>query len=450
MIAEARARLEGWLSRHESRILLWVLALGVVVKLLPILLDPARKLQPTRSEMWRVAVHWARTGVLGDAYFAGSGVSSHVGPLNTILAGIVYRLTGIASPASELILSVVALLTVAAMIWCFHHALRLAGVGVVPTLAAAVLLAVGPMDYGLEAFDFRIREGATATLLMGALLWWALRLDRAGAVPMRSLVLYGLLAGVAFLVNPVIALGAYAGLGLVVLRHLRWRQWPQVALVLAVGLALVNAPWVVRNERVYHRFMLSRGNFGLELAIANHAGALDPADPRATFQQRMNAIHPAMKQPDTIAAYRRYPQDVDYFDAMGAEARAWIGSHKAEFLQLSARHLGQLLFPPVWVYDKYGHGAPAPMARVRQAVAWVSAALAIAMLLLGLAERRRAWLFLAVTALPELLLYSLVQPTPRYRYVLVPLIIYLAAELLWRLFGRVGGVPLFRPRPIAG
>ena len=121
-------------------------------------------------------------------------------------------------------------------------------------------------------------------------------------------------------------------------------------------------------------FMPSRGNFGLELTIANYEGALDAPDDRVAFRNRMREVHPFLDG-EGRKRYRHYQRDVDYFDVMGHEARAWIAAHPAEFAQLSAKHLRQLMFPPAWLYDRYMIVDIRPIDRLRQVIAWTTAAL---------------------------------------------------------------------------
>ncbi len=276
------------------------------------------------------------------------------------------------------------------------------------------------------------------------MLWWLLRLDAAGgrhtddaepaALDFRRQLRFALAAGFAFLINPGVALGAYAGLGVVALRHLPPRRWPMLAGVLALGFVMVNGAWIARNAAVYHRLMVSRGNFGLELDIANADSVVAPADPRAAWHARMAAIHPFFSA-GALARLKTYPDDATYFTALGREANGWIAAHPADFARLTLRHLRELYFPPRWLFDPYASGIR--QIGLKQAYLWAVTALGLAGLALGLAERSRQYLFVVLTIAFPTLLYIVVQPTLRYRYAFAGLLTFFAAALVWRLVARI-------------
>lgn len=424
-------RLDAALIRIERPLIAVMLAIGFVVRIGWLFLAPADRLGAHKSEMWHVAATFAETGRLADAYAPGSGVSSHVGPFNTMIEGLIYRAFGVGSLTSELILAVLAAAVVCTLCWLLYRVAGAIGIAVVPRLAALAFLLFVPFNFYVEVVDFRIREGAFGATLATGLLWWLLRLDTARALDTRSIARFGLAAGFAFLINPGIALAAYAGLGLVALRHLAVRRWPLAAVLLAAGFVAVNGAWIVRNELVYHRFMVSRGNFGLELDTANHAAAVDPADPRAVFIARSQEIHPFFSAA-ALARLKTYPDDATYFAALGAEANAWIAAHPRDFARITLRHLRELYFPPKWLFDQYGTGATHAIG-ARRALVWAVSAFGLIGLAWGLVGRSRQYLFVALTIAVPTLLYIIVQPTLRYRYAFAGLLTFLAAGLLWRL-----------------
>jgi len=424
------ARLADRLHRHEAALVAGLLASGWLLRLGWLFLAPDERLRPHRSEMWNVAVAYARTGTLADAYAPGSGISSHVGPFNTILAGLIYRWFGVGSLPAELILAVAAATTTMALFWTLDRIAAELRIGIVPRLAALAFLTLVPINFYLEIVDFRIREAAFATLIGSAGLLWLLRLDAGGGVGNRALAGFGLLAGFAFLINPVVALPLYTGIGLVALRHVPMRRWPVGMAIGLAGLAAVNGAWVVREYRVYDRLMLSRGNFGLELDTANHDAAVAPADPRAVFVARSRAIHPSFSAA-ALARLKTYPNDVAYFDTLGAEAKAWIAANPGGFVRISLRHLRELYFPPQWQWNQYGDHPRRGVAAL-QAVKWAITALALAMLATGLLTRPRPWLFVAISLALPTLLYMILQPTLRYRYIFEGLFVFLAAEIAVR------------------
>lgn len=431
------------LTRLERPLVAAMLALGLIVRIGWLFLNPAERLRPHTSEMWHVAATFARTGELADAYAPGSGVSSHVGPFNTMVEGLVYRAFGIGSLTSELVLAVIAAAVVCTLFALLNRIAAALDIPVVPRLAALAVLLFVPFNFYLEVVDFRIREGAFAAMIAAGLLLWSLRLDAGRLLGWRSVARFGLGAAFAFLINPGIALAAYAGLGLVGLRHLPVRRWPVAALLLLAGFIAVNGAWIVRNERVYHRLMVSRGNFGMELDTAFHDAAVDPVDPRAVFIARSQQIHPFFSA-TALARLKTFPDDATYFASLGAEANAWIAAHPAAAAHIALRHLRELYFPPAWLFDQYGTGEHNTVPK--QVLVWAISALGVAGLGLGLVERPRRHLFVLLTIAFPTLLYIVVQPTLRYRYAFAGLLTFLAAGLVWRLVAPLISPPAQSPR----
>lgn len=404
-----------------------ILAVGFALRVVWMLANPAERMVPHESEMWHVADSFARTGTLADAYGAGSGVSAHVGPFNTMLAGYIYRLLGPGAGA-EVTLSVLSISWVLITIAALFFAFRELKVPIVARLCAAGFFALMPLNFYLEVVDFRIREGAFAAMLSAIALLILLRWDRRTELRWPAFFAFACYCGLVFLVSPALALACYAGLGLLILRRFNVSRWPVAAVLIVLGLALVNAPWVWRNYQVYDRFLLSRGNGGLELAIANHPYAVAPEDARATFNKRLQAIHPFFTK-EAFARYKQAPNDVVYAEALGQEAKAWILSHPADALTIWVRHLRELYFPPRWQWNIYYAGEPGGML-VRQAVAYGAVVLAALAFFIALIGRESRYLYALAALAGPTLPYVIVQPTLRYRYQLIALMTFLAFAAL--------------------
>ncbi|PZN93033.1 MAG: hypothetical protein DCF31_14010 [Alphaproteobacteria bacterium] len=429
--------MERWLAARETLALWSILVAGFVFRLGWLFLRPAERLQPHESEMWRVAVAFARTGTLADAYRPGSGISSHVGPFNTILAGMVYRVFGVGTLPSELIMAVGAAAVAAALFWALYRVAAELGIPIVPRLAALAFVSLVPLNFYSEVVDFRIREAAFAAMIAALGLLRLLQMEKSGTIDLMRLAGFALLAAFAFLINPAISLALYAGIAWIALRRLPVRGWPAGVAIGIAAFAIVNGAWIARNYDVYGRFMPSRGNFGLELDTANHDAAVDPADARAVFIARSQEIHPSFSDA-ALARLKTYPSDVAYFDVLGAEAKAWIAAHPGAFVGISLRHLRELYFPPRWQWNLYGD-SPQNAVAAKQALKWTITALALAMLLIGLFERPRLWLYVALGFALPTLLYMILQPTLRYRYIFEGMLVFLAAALVGRLVQRIAG-----------
>jgi hypothetical protein len=109
------------------------------------------------------------------------------------------------------------------------------------------------------------------------------------------------------------------------------RTWFRSACVVA-GAALACIPWTWRNYTALHGFFFIRSNFGLELRIANQAGA--DADIDVTLARKGTVRHPSENLEE--ARQVRDLGEAEYMRRARIEALEWIGAHPAEFLRLTA------------------------------------------------------------------------------------------------------------------
>jgi hypothetical protein len=205
-----------------------------------------------------------------------------------------------------------------------------------------------------------------------------------------------------------------------------WVAWPELcrwrlsgrtiagAVLMCVAFAAVLAPWVVRNERVMHAFVLTRDNFGVELynsSLLSNDGLpwgtampLWQGDPVFRQYERMGEVKFAqMRQQEAIANLRSHP---------GMFARwtldrflfFWDGTPHAANGHIAQEYLRQLSYCFVSVCGLLG---------------------------LALMLRRRVegvGLFALVFALVPLV-YYVVTVQPRFRHPMEPLIAVLAVYL---------------------
>ena len=160
----------------------------------------------------------------------------------------------------------------------------------------------------------------------------------------RSLLL-GIACGAAFHLSPPLL---PVVLGWMVF-ELAWsrdrRKWWLTACI-ASGAIAACLPWAWRNYTTFHRLLFIRGNFGLELRIANHDGA--DADIDVTAARDGVLRHPSARLEE--AQKVRDLGEAEYMRQARNEALEWIGRHPGEFLRLTllrAVHFwcGQLRLP---------------------------------------------------------------------------------------------------------
>ena len=108
------------------------------------------------------------------------------------------------------------------------------------------------------------------------------------------------------------------------------RKWFLAACV-AAGAALACVPWTWRNYTAFHEFLFIRGNFGLELRVANQDGA--DADIEVTQVRKGTIRHPAENLEE--ARLVRDLGEAEYMRRARNEALEWIRTHPGEFLRLA-------------------------------------------------------------------------------------------------------------------
>jgi len=377
------------------------------------------------GEASQVANALARTGTLADAFAPGSGPTAHLMPAVVVIVAAVQRSLGTDTALANLVLSLWTLAQIA-LVWLMARAL-FAGAGWRPAalLGGLALLCLLPAHIAQEAADFRFWEGGIATLLALANLCLIVTLDQREEIAAQPLLIGAALSAITFFVSPTTGLAVDACWAWLALRRLPLPRILAFAATAAAALALVLAPWMLRNAQVMGSPILLRDNFGLEIALANYPGALDPADPRAESQARMQAIHP-YQNPAALARLRAAGGEAAYASGLGRETFAWIRAHPLDFARLALRHYRQFYFPDRW-QGTLTNWSAFPTLRI-EAIRLVSV-LGLLGLLTGLIRRQRFYglfaLYIALAGLP----YALVLPIPRYAYVVWPLLAFLAARL---------------------
>lgn len=96
-------------------------------------------------------------------------------------------------------------------------------------------------------------------------------------------------------------------------------------MIAASALALVFAPWALRNKAMLGEPVLLRSNAGLELAVAYHpaAAAATAATMRHVFFDRLVEIHPFQSRA-AFAVMQRAGGEISYARKLGSEATACI------------------------------------------------------------------------------------------------------------------------------
>lgn len=183
-------------------------------------------------------------------------------PAYSALVAATYRLCGVRTTASNLILQLINCAAASiAVIFVFLAARRLAGAPI--AWFSAVYAAGHPTQFGFVAM---IWDTALFSLVVSVILWWAVRLGNRRPTA-RSYLFYGALLGACALLNPALTVTYPALLLWPLTRQVGWRFGPvaRYTVLSIVGWAVVVSPWTVRNYRHFGELVYVRGGFMFEV-----------------------------------------------------------------------------------------------------------------------------------------------------------------------------------------
>jgi len=309
------------------------------------LLDPARDHWNFGWETGKVA----RSIVMGQGfsspYSQPSGPTALIPPVYTYLVAGVFKLFGIFTAASALV--ILTLNNLFSSLTCapvFLIARRVFGLRV--ARLAGWTWAFFP--YAAVLSNTIVWETVLSTLLFSLLLLWTLHLER--STSLIAWTGYGLLWGVATLSNPATVSTVPFLLGWICFR--RWRDGRRIAaegmIAACIVLLLVVTPWIWRCSRTYGRFVPIRSGLGLELLVGN---SLDTSN-YANWSVLPSENDLELKKLRTVGESK-------YMAEKQHEAVEYIIGHPLQFAGQTVRRILYTWtciwnFHPVWNFDSSG------------------------------------------------------------------------------------------------
>ena len=415
-VRNTRLLLKRWWSRARTSFF-WMAMIGFALRLGFILVAHTYKFKAYDHdfsfgwEMGRIGRAIANGRGFADPFDGQTGPTAWECPLYPYLIGGVFRLTGVYTHASAIILLAInSLFSALTCIPIFLIARRCFSEKVAVWTAWSWAVLPSVMYWSTRW----VWETSLAALLLALIFWLTLKLeDLEGMAPWIG---FGVLWGVAALANlslisflPASGLWAW---------HQRWKKNRKSLAGVALAslfFAATIAPWLVRNYEIFGRFVFIRSNFGAELRLGNGPYA------DGTW---MSWNHPSQN----IVEFRRYEQlgELGYVAARKREALDFIRADYGRFAWISFKRF-------IYYWGGVPRSSEIPeLAPFKNSVFLASSVLAFWGLGRALRKHQpRAWLFLwLILTYPTI--YYFVFPHPRYRHPIEPelgiLIVYVISE----------------------
>ncbi len=364
-------------------------------------------------EMGRLARSIAQGQGFSSPTDLNSGPSAWTAPVYPYVLAGVFKVFGIYTPASAWVILAFNSVFAALTCWTLYRiADRIYGPGV--ARATAWTWAVFPY---LIYWPVRVVwEASFTTFLLSLALWLAIRMAEAEFARRRDWIIFGLLWGLIALTNTAVVILLPFFLAWLIDQLPRSsRRLSRAGLCLLLVLLCIT-PWTLRNYHMFGRFIFIRDNLPLELHEANNS---------ASSGLWTRNEHPG----NDPASMRRFQElgEIRFMDEKSQQVREFVREQPGKFLLFTMER--------VW----YFWAAPPQTTIVGGYDLWVArhvefllaAAFAFGGLILTLRHKNRyRWLlapFLLIYPLP----YYLVNPFPRYKAPIEPVMLMLIVYVLW-------------------
>jgi hypothetical protein len=283
-------------------------------------------------ELPSIAISLMKTGQFADPYMIATGPTAHLPPIFPYIFCFIYRIFGLTSAAgfaSWIFIFTISSLLYALLPWFSEQFGLSRSAGFIGGIAAA--LKVEWPGHG---------EYLTG-LFLGLILVIFLKRWRKKGFPWQNSLFFGIFIGAAFHVQPALLPVILACVAF----ELWWFKDKRIfahATLISLGIILAALPWAWRNYKAFDTFFFIRSNFGLELRMGNHEGAV------ATMEE-MDALG-EHRHPSTHFTEVRLLKDVgeiEYMRQAKEEAFDWLRSHPRDFLWLAVQRIANLWAGPI-------------------------------------------------------------------------------------------------------
>ncbi len=349
----------------------------------------------------------ARHLVMGRGFILveGAGPSAWATPTYPGLVALIFRLTGIYSPASAvIILACNSLFAALTCLVIYHIARRLYGENV--ALWSAWLWAFLPSSLYFSLYW--VWETTLSALLLSLAFLLTLRMD--GDDRLRHWTLYGLLWAAIALTNPsLLPWLPFSGCWLAYRLYRQHRRWLLPVLMGSVVFWAGLSPWLIRNYNQFADPLILRQAFGTNLRSGNNPVA------QGWWVSGYGPNNPLL-----LDRYKKIGEQA-FMDEQGRVAKAWIAANPRRFAVLCSRRF-------VFFWTGIPHGGREALKNVLLSLTSV---LALAGLAITLRKHLRGAFLLTTLLFAYPLIYYITFPQLRYVHPIEPEMVVLAVFCLW-------------------
>ena len=288
------------------------------------------------KESTKAAATLLRHGYVGNPYLLPAGPTAHVSPILAYYMAFIYAIFGVNSWLANVVLGIVAAAGYAfsvILVFRLLFTLRVSTHGL--WLAIFVVLGFSLFLYYMVTYCHDWEEPFSSVILIYG--WLILEKFRTAA-NQGAIYVMAALAGFGGLLSPVVLPSLFLAL-LLMLWWLRprfdqasrvntWSSLARRAVLCGLIIAAFLVPWGIRNEILLGKFIITRSNFGLELALGNQPGAQGPTGIGWTAPIHPSVSLQAARQVQVIG-------EVRYMARMSKLAKHWILADPARFVRLT-------------------------------------------------------------------------------------------------------------------
>jgi len=377
---------------------------------------------PFGAEVCSIAEHIVLGKGFSSPFNQDTGPTAWIAPVYPYMCALVFRLFGIYSEASAIVLLGIQCI-IAAATGITIHALGRRTLGAQVGFWAAWIWALSPIFFRWPVswiWDFT----ASAFLLSAV---FTVTLNVAEKNTRKLWLSLGALWALIALTNPaLLSVMPFTFLYAAFVNHRSFKPWFASAALAGALFAALVSPWLIRNELVFGRPVFFRSNYWFEFHLGNYHYSNGMG-----FTGRHPGVNPAELQKYAAWGELRY---IDYWKE---DSLRFVRQYPSEFLDLTLHRTwwfwdgSRLIY---WTREWWKPWEFWPLSLL----GWLG-------LLFVLTRRPRGWLLFAATLLIYPIPYYLAYPVAKYRHAIEPELLLLSVYLAFVLWSEIQSLLPRRP-----